>query len=145
MHLFKENKAVKIVKNNVGDLYIVFEDFRATLSGKSLDFYLSGERHKGLGSCPRILSTVKNDFIWIDDLFAMDEDCGNGSILLECLENKAKELKIGVIKGELSFVDRDHFDKLEYFYRKNGFDVSINNECSHGSIEKRINFEGHIR
>lgn len=142
LNIFKECKAVKIVKNKLGNLYIVMEDFRDTLSGKDLDFYLSGERCQGICSCPRILATVKNDYIWIEDLFAIDEDCGNGTLLLECLFAKAKELKIDTIKGELSPVDRKNFDKLEHFYKKNGFDVRFNQERTSGLIKRKICLEG---
>lgn len=134
LELFKFRKAIKIIKNNRGHIYIVMEDYY----NNSLDFYLSGEMNKGIGGCPRILTTVRDKYIWIDDLFAIDEDCGNGSLLLECLFSKANELSISEIRGQLSWVDADHFDKLEYFYKKNGFNVVFNNERTKGSIMKRL-------
>lgn len=136
--IFKGYKAVKIVKNKVGELYIVMQKLNDVLLGESLNFYLSGERHKGIGNCPRILSTIVNDYIWIDDFFAIDENCGNGTLLLKCLFDKARELKINRIKGQLSRVDINKFDKLEYFYEKNGFEVSFNLEHTEGYIERKV-------
>lgn len=145
LDIFKYDKAIKIIKNNQGHLYMVMESFYNGINRKNLEFYLSGERHKGICNCPRILTTVKNDCIWIEDLFAIDENCGNGSLLLECLFDKAKDLKIDTIKGELSPVDIKNFDKLEYFYKKNGFDVSFNEEHTGGLIERKKYVEGQIR
>ena len=85
------------------------------------------------------MSTIKDTYIWIDDIFAIDENAGNGSKLLECLFTKAKEMNIEEIKGELATVDISKFDKLEHFYRKNGFDVSFNKDRTRGGIIKRLN------
>lgn len=134
LELFKFRKAIKIIKNNRGHIYMVMEDYY----NDSLDFYLTGEMNKGIVGCPRILSTIRDKYIWIDDLFAIDEDCGNGSLLLECLFSKANELSIREIRGDLSWVDADHFDKLEHFYKKNGFNVMFNNERTKGSIIKKL-------
>ncbi len=141
LDIFKSEKAVKIVKNTQGHLYMVMESIFDGING-NLTFYLSGEQHQGKGNCPIIMATVKDDYIWIDDLFAIDEDCGNGSLLLECLFEKAKELKIDTIKGELARVDNKKFDKLEYFYRKNGFDVFFNEDYTIGRIERKIYLGG---
>lgn len=142
LDIFKFEKAVKIVKNTQGHLYMVMESIFDGINGKNLTFYLSGEQHQGGGNCPRIMATVRDDYIWIDDLFAIDEDYGNGSLLLECLFEKAKELKIDTIKGELARVDNKKFDKLEYFYRKNGFDVFFNEDHTSGGIERKIYLGG---
>ena len=99
---------------------------------------MSGSNHKGMCGCPRLLSEVKNAYIWIYDIYAIDEDCGNGTLLLECLVDKAKELQVDTIKGELSPRDYEKFDKLEYFYKKNGFDVYFNQERTKGLIERKL-------
>lgn len=136
LEIFKLEKAVKILKNGNDELYIVMEAYR----NNSIDFYFSGYSHKGICGCPRLLATIKDDYIWIDDLFAIDENYGNGTLLLSCLFEKAKELKIGTIRGELSPRDADKFTKLEHFYRKNGFNVYFNSSRSKGEIEKEIHF-----
>ena len=134
--IFNFDKAVKILKNKHNELYLVMESYRKN----SLDFYFSGYSHKGISGCPRILTKVVKTHIWIEDIFAIDEDCGNGTLLLECLFNKAKELKIDTIKGELSPRDYDKFDKLEHFYKKNGFDVYFNQERTKGLIERNFDY-----
>lgn len=134
LRIFDSNKSIKIVKNNRDELYMVFESYRRD----SLDFYFSGYSHKGITGCPRILATVLKTHIWIEDIFAIDENCGNGTLLLELLFDKAKELKIDTIKGKLSPRDYDKFDKLEHFYKKNGFNVYFNQERTEGLIERNL-------
>lgn len=134
LKIFNFEKAVNILENNRGELYIVMESYRRD----SLNFYLSGYAHQGICNCPRLLSTIKDTYIWIDDIFAIDENCGNGTLLLSCLFNKAKELNISEIKGELSPVDVEKFDKLEHFYVKNEFEVCFNKERSRGLIQRKI-------
>ena len=129
-----------IVKNNKGHYYMVMENtmVMTATNEKLLDIYLADEKHKEICCCPRIFATIKDGYIWIDDILAEEEDCGNGSILLELLFEKARELKIDTIKGELSGVDSDRFDKLEYFYNKHGFNVMFGVGSSAGMIEKKI-------
>jgi len=134
LEIFKFDRAVKILKNRNEELYIVIE----TYCNNSIDFYFSGYSHKGLCDCPRLMATIKGDYIWINGLFAIDENCGNGTLLLSCLFNKAKELNISEIKGELSPVDVEKFDKLEHFYKKNGFDVHFYNNRTQGAIYKKL-------
>lgn len=131
---FKDYKATQIVENKRGDLYIVMENY----SKSSLEFWLSGKRHKINSDCPRLFAEISGTHIWIEDIYAIDENCGNGTLLLSCLFNKAKELGINEIRGELSTVDVKKFDKLEYFYKKNGFDVCFNSERTRGGIFKKL-------
>lgn len=71
----------------------------------------------------------------IQDIFAEDEDEGNGTILLKYAKKYLKSIGVRRIYGDLSFVDVDHFDKLEKFYENNGFKVTFNEERTSGSIE----------
>ena len=45
-----------------------------------------------------------------------------------------KKQDVSEVKGLLSGVDKDRFDKLEYFYKKNGFKVSFNEDRTSGGI-----------
>ena len=70
-----------------------------------------------------------------------EENLGIGSLLLNRAVAWCRTNGIKCIVGELSFVDADHFDKLQYFYEKHGFTVRwLNHEKlrSHtaGYIEK---------
>lgn len=132
--LFHFDKATKVVKNNNNDIYIVMDK----KDPKDLWITFSGLRHPGICNCPRILATVRESYIWIDDIFAEDEDCGNGTLLLECLFEKARDMGVKEIRGELAAIDEDEFDKLEHFYKKNGFEVWFSEDRKHGGISKII-------
>ncbi|MFS0864767.1 GNAT family N-acetyltransferase [Sediminibacillus sp. JSM 1682029] len=65
------------------------------------------------------------DTIEIGDIevFGENEGRGYGSILLHSLIYFAIENSVNTISGWISHTDKDHFDKLDYFYKKHGFDV----------------------
>lgn len=65
------------------------------------------------------------DTIEIGDIevFGENEGRGYGSILLHSLVNFAIEHYVNTISGWISHADKDHFDKLDHFYKKHGFDV----------------------
>ena len=130
----KNNNCNNRIKNKRGRSYTIVQNMHDGF----IDIYLTDEYHDNMGCCPRVLATIEDGYIWIDDILAEEEDCGNGSILLELLFEKARELKIDTIKGELSGVDSDRFDKLEYFYKKHGFNVMFGVAPSAGMIEKKI-------
>lgn len=74
--------------------------------------------------------------ILLGDFQSKVENKGYGSILLRNLIKLAQELGIGLVNGNLSSVDSDHFDKLRYLYEKYGFEVNIRGD--QGTIRKRI-------
>ncbi|MDD1501613.1 hypothetical protein PVA17_02340, partial [Lysinibacillus sp. CNPSo 3705] len=74
----------------------------------------------------------------IEDIFAEDKHVGNGTILLNYAKKYLKSIGVREIYGELSFVDKDHFDVLEKFYRFNDFIVTFDEERTSGSIEISI-------
>ncbi|MGH0950891.1 hypothetical protein [Bacillus mycoides] len=45
-------------------------------------------------------------------------------------------MEVSRISGMLSPVDSNHFDKLEHFYKKFGFEVEFNTDRTEGSIKK---------
>lgn len=76
--------------------------------------------------------------IEIMDNHAIDENIGNGSILMKYLIRYAEQNNISYITGSLSPEDRNHFDLLEHYYNKFEFEVKVNEHRTKGSI-KRIN------
>ena len=111
----------------------------------NLNFYLYSLIHKK--SVPRILTEKKTKYkdyipiytyLYIDDFLAVEENIGNGSILLKSLVRYARSQEYNSIIGWLSPVDRDHFNKLEYFYEKNGFEVIFNEDRSEGNIKLNL-------
>lgn len=74
----------------------------------------------------RLAHDASTKTILIGDIEAGIENKGYGSIMLSHILKLAQKLKIREIKGNLSSTDSDHFDKLEYFYRKHGFQVKFN-------------------
>lgn len=57
------------------------------------------------------------------EVFGENEGRGYGSILLDSLINFSIDNSIKTISGWISFADKNHFDKLDYFYKKHGFNV----------------------
>lgn len=57
------------------------------------------------------------------EVFGENVGRGYGSILLDSLINFAKDNSIKTISGWISYADKNHFDKLDYFYKKHGFNI----------------------
>lgn len=74
--------------------------------------------------------------IW--DFHSMVPNIGYGSSFLLFAEKYLKEKGVKALYGSLTPVDKDHFDKLEYFYKKNGYDVYFSDDRESGSIKKRF-------
>ncbi|PGT67199.1 hypothetical protein COD86_26860 [Bacillus cereus] len=112
------------------------------LTGRNLSIKLYGIKSNGSHQIPRILATVYKElhhepkYIWIDDIIIPKEEIGNGSIAMKYLIKVAKQMEVSQISGILSPVDSDHFDKLEHFYKKFGFEVKFNTGRTEGSIKK---------
>lgn len=76
-----------------------------------------------------------NDTIKIADILSNCENRGYGSQILKSILQIARHLSVGTVEGDLSSVDKDHFDKLEYFYNKQGFTVTFNHDRTVGGIK----------
>lgn len=63
---------------------------------------------------------------------------GHGECAVNHLIEYSKEINKKRITGWLSPVDFDHKDRLFAFYRKLGFDISIDEDGNSGSIELKI-------
>ena len=61
------------------------------------------------------------------EVFGENEGRGYGSILLQSLINFSIENSVNTIIGWISQTDKNHFDKLDYFYKKHGFNVVWSN------------------
>ncbi|MFK9092082.1 GNAT family N-acetyltransferase [Bacillus salipaludis] len=64
------------------------------------------------------------------EVFGENEGRGYGSMLLQSLINFAIENSVNTISGWISQTDKDHFDKLDFFYKKHGFDVIWGNSSN---------------
>jgi GNAT superfamily N-acetyltransferase len=84
----------------------------------------------------KLVIDIEKSEMLLGDFQSKIENKGYGSILLRNLIRLAKELGIGLVNGNLSSVDSDHFDKLRYLYEKFGFEVNISGD--QGTIKKRI-------
>lgn len=78
------------------------------------------------------------------DMIIINKNIGEGSILMKYLFNYIKSNKeIKKIEGTITDIDKDHFDRLEYFFKKHEFDVQFrlddNGERIGGKIYKSIN------
>jgi len=83
-----------------------------------------------------IMATADNDnkTIHIGDIITNKICAGNGTIAMNHLIEYTKENNYLFITGVLSDVDKDHFDRLEHFYNKFGFDVTFNKNRTEGEI-----------
>ncbi len=103
------------------------------------DFYLYGHSYKVINNHPRLLTSRLNfkfnDEIKIEDILVVDNNLGNGSILMQYFIEHCRRIGIKRITGYLSSVDKDHFDRSEHFYKKHGFTVNFNEDHTAGNIE----------
>lgn len=136
-YLFPSAKIVGIEINKNGEELFVVE--KITQSG--ITIYLFGESYQGICGLPRISSTILKDYstesrsVHIDDIQNEDNNIGNGSILMKYFILAAKREQMVYIDGWLSDIDIDHFNRLEYYYKKFGFDVNFNDSRTNGNIK----------
>lgn len=103
-------------------------------------FMLYSERYKAINNHPRIMASYvscygEEPYIKIDDILVVNNDVGNGSILMRYFIKYCKTTDAKCIRGQLSSVDNGHFDRSEHFYKKHGFNVKFTPERSSGSIK----------
>lgn len=77
-------------------------------------------------------------YIEILDNHAIDENVGNGSILMKYLIKYAENNNISYVEGSLSPADKDHFDLLEHYYKKFEFEIKFNKKKTSGDIKRII-------
>lgn len=61
----------------------------------------------------------------LENIEVQPENRGIGTLLLKAIIEDCKERGHKGLEGFLSAADRDHFDKLEYWYSTNGFSVEF--------------------
>lgn len=142
---FPSGKIVGFEKSKMGLYMFAFE----VLSDNSLNIYLYGTMYSALNAHPRILCDISqregHKVIFIRDIKEIDDSRGNGSMLMSYLIREAKALNVEYIRGSLSFYDKDHFDRLEHFYKKHGFTVSFNKSKDGGSIILKLTNDGPLQ
>ncbi len=74
---------------------------------------------------------------YIEDIIAGPPGCGHGSILMKHVLSFLRTIGCKYVAGYLSYVDRDHWDKLIHFYEKFGFTIT-DYVASNGELEKSI-------
>ena len=102
---------------------------------------LHSRKYHAVNNHPRIMATKIEDFttgkmyIRIDDIITVNDNIGDGSIMMKYFIEEARKTGAEYISGELSSVDKEHFDRSEAFYKKHGFTVKFNDDRTSGSIE----------
>jgi hypothetical protein len=101
---------------------------------------LYSERYKAINNHPRIMASYvscygEEPYIKIDDILVVDNDVGNGSILMRYFIKYCKTTDAKYICGQLSLVDKGHFYRSEHFYKKHEFNVKFTSDRSAGSIK----------
>ena len=128
-------KVIAIEKNKADEWVIVTKD----ISDSSLCISLYNPAYLTCNH-PRIESTLydihtpEKKHIGITDVLMMDNNLGNGSICMKYFIQESKNMGFNYIKGDLSSVDKGHFDRSIHFYEKFNFDVKLNEEKTSGSI-----------
>ncbi|KUP06873.1 hypothetical protein Q75_07195 [Bacillus coahuilensis p1.1.43] len=74
-----------------------------------------------------------DDHIFIGDIKGTPNK-GYGTICIPYLKDKARENNVPKIKGDIAKRDWDHVDRLEHFYEKHNFEVSIDTQSMTGNI-----------
>jgi len=132
----KNHIIVGIDTNKNGDEVLVVQ----WCFGNNVWFMLYGEKYQTISNHPRIMATIHESYsenikyIIIDDILVEDNDIGNGSILMPFFLDYCKKTDAQYIHGELSSVDKSHFDRSIHFYEKHGFKCKLNDEKTSGSI-----------
>lgn len=115
--------------------------------GKSIDFMLYSNKYKTISNHPRIMATYVNiynedSYVRIDDVIVEENNVGNGSILMPYFIDYCKRFTDAKkITGWLSPVDSGHFSRSTHFYKKHGFEVSLNFKGISGSVEYKLRDE----
>ncbi|MEN2768800.1 GNAT family N-acetyltransferase [Ornithinibacillus xuwenensis] len=63
-----------------------------------------------------------------------EENKGYGTVLMQHLKEIAREENVQYITGDLVKRDFDHVDRLQHFYEKHNFDVTVDHEEKCGEI-----------
>lgn len=145
---------------NIDTVHIILSDRNNTIVGESdnknkdhvfvvqriynnnIEFMLYSSCYKTIH--PRIMAIYYNGYegepvIKIQDILVEDNNVGNGSILMSYFLDYCKAFTDAkYITGYLSPVDSGHFDRLEHFYKKHGFMVTLNENRTSGSIKYEI-------
>lgn len=138
--IFGNAKIIAKEKNKQGEELLVVEERR----GSSLDVYLVGGSYSNVSLLPRIMGTVyinphlEQNYIIIEDIIMVRNNVGNGQIAMKHYLKVAESLGVEYIKGWLSPVDRDHFDRSEHYYKKFAFEVIFDENRTSGAIKKII-------
>lgn len=135
--LNEKNEIIGYAVNKLDDEVLIVR----SLGYQNIDFYLFSKSYKA--KHPRIMATTHtalsgDTYIEIIDVLMEDDNVGNGSILMPYFIDYCKSTDAKYIKGWLSDVDKDHFDRSEHYYAKHGFDVSFNEDRSSGSIRMEL-------
>lgn len=123
----------------IGDLnYAIFLEKNGTNTYTLKVKELKNITKESLGDIFFTIHDMNFKIIKIDDFQVKKENRGIGSLLLDNLFKLGKRYNVVYIKGDLSNVDAADFDKLSYFYDKNGFEVELNEDKAEGTIKKDL-------
>lgn len=111
-----------------------------TVKMRQITIFITGK--KNCSSAPTLYATLDRltPSVHITDILG-DINEKSGSIMMKYLFRLCDEIsnilnkEIVEITGTISSVDHDHFDRIEHFYRKFGFDVQFNEDGMGGKIK----------
>lgn len=94
-------------------------------------FYFINGKFKNSSGKVSIKYTIATNNFYILDITCTKENSGLGSILMNEMLKLAHENHVTSIDGYLSETDKNHIDKLNYFYTKFGFSIIPSTEENH--------------
>lgn len=125
-----------VERNRAGEYVIVCR----VMVNNNIWIILYGPSYNDVSRHPRIMSGIETDktsgkdYVHIEDILMIDDNIGNGTICMRYFIEETKKLDVTDIRGILSLVDADHFDRAIHFYRKNGFNVEMDGDNRSGRI-----------
>lgn len=134
----KRDKAeiLGIERNRAGEYVIVCK----LIVKSSIWILLYGPGYTDVSRLPKIMAEVEKDrssgksYMHIEDILMVDDNIGNGSICMRYFLQEAKQLGVEEIRGILSLVDADHFDRSIHYYEKHGFSIEMDSDSKSGRI-----------
>lgn len=103
--------------------------------GQTLKIMLNDCKSAYRGSCHfSLIASIQEDSIHIGDIKGPHNE-GYGTICMKFLKEKARDLNIPEITGDIAPRDWDHLDRLVHFYEKHHFQIDIDHSAKSGAIK----------
>lgn len=141
----RDKVEVVAIKKNKNEEWVIVTKW---IFQNNLWIKLYSPTYLAINQHPRIMSSLESlesdcfteqKYAKIQDVLMEDNNVGNGTICMKYFIQEAKKIGCDFIKGCLSPVDKDHFDRSIHYYEKFGFSVKLSDDKNSGSIMLYLN------